>query len=183
MITLLRNQSTLVRSGTIALDEFLEKVMAKTSHQGKFRILAVGSGTGGTGRYIVPHFQKLGVPFKYIFPDLSPSLVSAAKRTFKDCPEMTFATLDIEKEPPADWVASFHVATMTNCIHATHDQMVSLTSLRADIAKGPCQCCKPIADMSFSVTPLGVVYPPKYDRVHNSFRIVSIKISFNDPIC
>ena len=43
---------------------------------------------------------------------------------------MTFATLDIEKEPPADWVASFHVAISTNCIYATHDLTVSLRSLR-----------------------------------------------------
>ena len=120
----------LVRSGTIALGEFLEKAMAKPSRQGKFRILEVGGGTGGTTKYIVPHLQKLGVPFEYVFTDLSPSLVSAAKRIFKDCPEMTFATLDIEKEPPADWVASFHVAISTNCIHATHDLTVSLTSLR-----------------------------------------------------
>ena len=120
----------LVRSGTIALGEFLEKAMAKPSRQGKFRILEVGGGTGGTTKYIVPHLQKLGVPFEYVFTDLSPSLVSAAKRIFKDCPEMTFATLDIEKEPRADWVASFHVAISTNCIHATRDLTVSLTSLR-----------------------------------------------------
>ena len=120
----------LVRSGTIALGEFLEKAIVKPSRQGKFRILEVGAGTGGTTKYIVPHLQKLGVPFEYVFTDLSPSLVSAAKRIFKDCPEMTFATHDIEKEPPADWVASFHVAISTNCIHATHDLTVSLTSLR-----------------------------------------------------
>ncbi len=120
----------LVRSGTIALGEFLGKAMANPSRQGKFRILEVGGGTGGTTKYIIPHLQKLGVPFEYVFTDLSPSLVSAAKRIFKDCPEMSFATLDIEKEPPADWVGSFHVALSTNCIHATHDLTVSLTSLR-----------------------------------------------------
>ena len=129
-IRLLRNLSNLVRSGKIASDEFLEKVMAQTSHQGKFRILEVGGGTGSTTKYIVPHLQKLEVPFEYVFTDLLPSLVSAAKRTFKDCPETAFATLDIEKGPPADWGASFHVATVTNCIHATHDLTVSLTSLR-----------------------------------------------------
>ena len=120
----------LVRSGTIALGEFLGKAMADSSGQGKFRILEVGGGTGGTTKYIIPHLQKLGVPFEYVFTDLSPSLVSAAKRIFKDCPEMTFATLDIEKEPPADWFGSFHIVISTNCIHATHDLTVSLTWLR-----------------------------------------------------
>lgn len=120
----------LVRAGTIALGEFLEKAMANPNRAGKFRLLEVGAGTGGTTKHLVRHLQKLGVPFEYVFTDVSPSLVAAAKRTFKDCPEMTFRTLDIEKEPPVDWVRSFHTAISTNCIHATHDLTVSLTSLR-----------------------------------------------------
>ena len=33
--------------------------------------------------------------------------------------------------------------------------------------------------MSFPATASGVVYPPKCDRVHDSLKIVSIKIPFN----
>ena len=126
----------LVRSGTIALGEFLEKAMTANNNNnptpqagGKFRLLEVGAGTGGTTKYIVRHLQKLGIPFEYVFTDLSSSLVAAAKRTFKDCPEMTFTTLDIEKDPPPEWLGSFHFAISTNCIHATRDLTVSLTSL------------------------------------------------------
>lgn len=119
----------LVRSGTVALGEFLEKAMANPDKPGKFRILEVGAGTGDTTKYIVRHLQKLGIPFEYVFTDLSASLVTAAKRTFKDCPEMEFATLDIEKDPQASWVGSFHVVISTNCIHATRNLIVSLTSL------------------------------------------------------
>ncbi|TVY71493.1 Methylphloroacetophenone synthase, partial [Lachnellula suecica] len=120
----------LVRSGTIALGEFLEKAMAKPDCAGKFRILEVGAGTGGTTKYIVRHLQKLGVPFEYVFTDLSSSLVAAAKRTFKDCPEISYSVLDIEKAPPAHWLNSFHVVISTNCIHATKNLTTSLTSLR-----------------------------------------------------
>lgn len=120
----------LVRSGTLALGEFLEKAMENPDKPGVFRILEVGAGTGGTTKYIVRHLQKLGIPFEYVFTDLSPSLVAAAKRTFKDCPEMEFATLDIEKEPQASWVGSFHFIISTNCVHATRNLTVSLTSLR-----------------------------------------------------
>jgi malonyl CoA-acyl carrier protein transacylase/SAM-dependent methyltransferase len=120
----------LVRSGTIALGEFLEKAMANPDRPGAFRILEVGAGTGGTTKYIVRHLQNLGIPFEYVFTDLSPSLVTAAKRTFKDCPEMEFATLDVEKEPPASWINSFHIVISTNCIHATRNLTTSLTSLR-----------------------------------------------------
>ncbi|KAH8690675.1 putative polyketide synthase [Talaromyces proteolyticus] len=120
----------LVRSGTLALGEFLEKAMDKPNKPGVFRILEVGAGTGGTTKYIVRHLQKLGIPFEYVFTDLSPSLVAAAKRTFKDCPEMEFTTLDIEKEPQGSWVGSFHFIISTNCIHATRNLTISLTSLR-----------------------------------------------------
>jgi SAM-dependent methyltransferase/acyl carrier protein len=120
----------LVRSGTLALGEFLEKAMANPDKPGVFRILEVGAGTGGTTKYIVRHLQKLGIPFEYVFTDLSPSLVAAAKRTFKDCSEMEFATLDIEKEPQASWIGSFHFIISTNCVHATRNLTVSLTSLR-----------------------------------------------------
>lgn len=120
----------LVRSGTVALGEYLKKAMENTDKPGVFRILEVGAGTGGTTKYIVRYLQKLGIPFEYVFTDLSPSLVAAAKRAFKDCPEMEFATLDIEKEPPASWVGSFHFIISTNCVHATRNLTVSLTSLR-----------------------------------------------------
>lgn len=123
----------LVRSGTIALGEFLEKTIVSASDNNKagpFRILEVGAGTGGTTKYMVRHLQKLGIPFEYVFTDLSSSLVAAAKRNFKDYPEMQFVTLDIEQEPPESWVGHFHFIISTNCVHATRDLTVSLASLR-----------------------------------------------------
>lgn len=123
----------LVRSGTIALGEFLEKAIVSAADKNKagpFRILEVGAGTGGTTKYMVRHLQKLGIPFEYVFTDLSSSLVTTAKRNFKDCPEMQFMTLDIEQEPEDSWVGYFHFIISTNCVHATRDLTVSLTSLR-----------------------------------------------------
>ncbi|KAI7974565.1 hypothetical protein EIK77_008745 [Talaromyces pinophilus] len=123
----------LVRAGTIALGEFLEKAIvsaADTNQPGPIRILEVGAGTGGTTKYMVRHLQKLGIPFEYVFTDLSSSLVAAAKRNFKDYPQMQFMTLDIEQEPPNSWVGYFHFIISTNCVHATRDLTVSLTSLR-----------------------------------------------------
>lgn len=104
----------LMRSGALALGEYLEKLVANPDRPGKFHILEVGAGTGGTTKYIVRHLQKLGVPFEYIFTDLSASLVAQAKWTFRDCPEMECRTLDIEKEPQASWVNSFHVIISTS---------------------------------------------------------------------
>ncbi|KAG5951531.1 Type I Iterative PKS [Claviceps sorghi] len=120
----------LLRSGSLAVGEFLEKAMASPDAPGRFRILEVGAGTGGTTKHLVRRLQTLGIPFEYVFTDLSPSLVSAARRIFRDCAEMEFATLDIEKDPPASWLGSFHFIVSTNCIHATRNLAVSLTSLR-----------------------------------------------------
>ena len=52
----------LVRSGTIAMGEFLEKAMANPNRQGKFRILEVGGGTGGTTKYIIPTSRNSACP-------------------------------------------------------------------------------------------------------------------------
>ena len=98
-----------------------------------FRILEIGAGTGGTTRYIVDFLQKQGIQFEYHFTDLSGSLVQKAKRSFKTLvPDgaMTFGVLDIEQEPPAQFLEAFHVVISTNCIHATRDLARSLTNVR-----------------------------------------------------
>ncbi|KAG6007492.1 Type I Iterative PKS [Claviceps maximensis] len=120
----------MLRSGSLALGEFLGKAMTDADKPGKFRILEVGAGTGGTTKYLVRHLQRLGIPFEYVFTDLSPTLTSAGKRIFQDCPEMEFVTYDVENEPPASWLRSFHFIVSTNCIHATRNLTSSLTSLR-----------------------------------------------------
>ncbi|KAL9080228.1 MAG: hypothetical protein Q9157_000950 [Trypethelium eluteriae] len=120
----------LVRSATLALGEFLARALSRPKTPGKFSILEVGAGTGGTTKYIVEHLQKLGIPFRYVFTDLSASLVAQAKRTFKNVPNMEFSVLDIETEPKPSWLNSFHVIISTNCIHATRNLTRSLTMLR-----------------------------------------------------
>ena len=120
----------LVRSGTLTLGDFLGKLLSSYDGSGEFRILEVGAGTGGTTKYIVEHLQELGIPFRYVFTDLSPSLVNQAKRTFKRSPVMDFSVFDVEKEPDPSMLNSFHVIISTNCIHATRNLTHSLSTLR-----------------------------------------------------
>ncbi|KAL4733255.1 S-adenosyl-L-methionine-dependent methyltransferase [Aspergillus similis] len=120
----------LVRTGTLVLGEYLSTLFAQPSGPGKFRILEIGAGTGGTTKYIVDHLQRHNIPFEYIFTDLSSSLVATAKRTFKHVPGIEFRVLDIEKEPQAKDLSSFHVIISTNCIHATQNLTHSLTNIR-----------------------------------------------------
>lgn len=120
----------LFRTPTLILGDFLLKAFTNATGSGKFRILEVGAGTGGTTKYIVKHLQSHGIPFEYTFTDISSSLVSSARKTFNDVEEMKFELLDIEKPPSANYQGTYHVIIATNCVHATRNLGVSLRHLR-----------------------------------------------------
>nr|APX43976.1 polyketide synthase [Pestalotiopsis microspora] len=121
----------LMRTPTLVLGEFLEKALAhQATGRGKFRILEIGAGTGGTTRYIVKHLQSLGIEFEYTFTDLGASLVNAAARQFKGNPEMSFEVLNVEQPPKPEYEGAFHCIIATNCIHATRNLDVSLGNIR-----------------------------------------------------
>jgi malonyl CoA-acyl carrier protein transacylase/acyl carrier protein/SAM-dependent methyltransferase len=119
----------LLRTPTILLGDFLESAFNNSTGSGKFRILEIGAGTGGTTRHLVKYLQSHGIPFEYTFTDISSSLVGAAKKTFKGIEEMSFEVLDIEKPPSQDYLNAFHVIIATNCIHATRNLNQSLGTL------------------------------------------------------
>ncbi|KAF2644665.1 BcPKS19, polyketide synthase [Massarina eburnea CBS 473.64] len=120
----------LLRTSALLLGNFLLKALSNSTGEGKFRILEVGAGTGGTTRYIVKHLQDHGIPFEYVFTDISSSLVSAAKKQFKGVDNMSFEVLDIEKPVMAEYEGAFHCIIATNCIYATRNLETSLTHLR-----------------------------------------------------
>lgn len=133
----------LFRAPGWVLGDFVERALtAKSSAStgngsgGKFRILEVGAGTGGTTKVVVERLRSLGVPFEYVFTDISASLVStAAKRAeFADLAgdgKMCFKVLDIEQPPKPEDVAAYHIVLASNAIHATSDLGTSLRHLRA----------------------------------------------------
>lgn len=121
----------LLRTPTLLLGDFLLKAFTNAAGGGKFRILEVGAGTGGTTRYITSHLRNHGIPFEYVFTDISASLVAAAKKRFKGIDEgMTFEVLDIEKPVSVEREGAFHCIIATNCIHATRNLEASLSHLR-----------------------------------------------------
>ncbi|KAI8631474.1 S-adenosyl-L-methionine-dependent methyltransferase [Xylariaceae sp. FL1651] len=120
----------LLRAPTILLGNFLVKALSKATGKGKFRILEVGAGTGGTTRHIVDRLQKEGIEFEYVFTDISTALVAAAKRQFKKVDGMSYDRLDIEKPPKPEYEGAFHCIISTNCIHATKNLDRTLLHLR-----------------------------------------------------
>ncbi|TPX07302.1 uncharacterized protein E0L32_010799 [Thyridium curvatum] len=133
----------LFRAPGWVLGDFVERALtAKSSAStgdgsgGKFRILEVGAGTGGTTKVVVERLRSLGVPFEYVFTDISTSLVgTAAKRAeFADLAgdgKMCFKVLDIEQPPKPEDVAAYYIVLASNAIHATRDLGTSLGHLRA----------------------------------------------------
>lgn len=121
----------LFRTPTLVLGDFLTKAFTMATGSGKFKILEVGAGTGGTTRYLLSHLKSHGIPFEYVFTDVSSSLVAAARQQFRDAEDMSFEVLDIEQKPKPEHEAAFHCVIATNTIHATRDLDQSLRNLRA----------------------------------------------------
>lgn len=119
----------LLRTPTLLLGDFLKTAFSNSNGGGKFRILEIGAGTGGTTKHIIEYLRSHGIPFEYVFTDISTSLVSAAKKKFKDAKEMSFEVLDIEKAPKREHENAFHMIIATNCIHATRSLSQSLATL------------------------------------------------------
>lgn len=123
-------------TATQLLGNFLSQCFKDSLQQSKsvtskepFRILEIGAGTGGTTRYIVDHLVKHCIPFEYYFTDISGSLLQKAKITFKDVGSMKFELLNIEVDPPHEYIGAFHAIISTNCIHATRNLPRSLANL------------------------------------------------------
>lgn len=118
--------SPLLRTPTLVLGNFLASAISKANGKGKFRLLEIGAGTGGTTRYIVNLLQTLGVDYEYFYTDISQSLVNTAAKKMKDSPGLKFEVLDIEKPPEDRMRGAFHFVIATNCVHATRDLETSL---------------------------------------------------------
>ncbi|KZL81165.1 polyketide synthase [Colletotrichum incanum] len=101
-----------------------------------FNILELGSGTGGTTKWLAPLLERQhrmhGTRFTYTFTDLGSSFVAQAARTFAQYADfMTFMTLDIDESmPPPSLVGSQHVVIAVNVVHATVNITKSLRNLR-----------------------------------------------------
>ncbi|RYP50273.1 hypothetical protein DL768_004175 [Monosporascus sp. mg162] len=94
-----------------------------------FRIIEIGAGTGSTTKWVVNRLVQLGIPIEYTFTDISSSFVSAGKRKFSRYDCMKYATLNIEKEPPAEYLGQYDIVLAANCLHATSNLSSSLKNV------------------------------------------------------
>jgi len=82
---------------------------------------------------------EAGIPFRYVFTDISVSFFAAAKNRYKNLPAgcvVEYLVLDIEKAPPGHLRGVFDAVISTNCIHATKDLVVSCSNARGLLRPG-----------------------------------------------
>lgn len=87
----------------------------------RLRILEVGAGSGGTTRAILDALGNR--PVDYVFTDISPVFVSAARERLADVAGLTFAPFDASSSPESQGFlcGSFDIVVAANVIHATPD--------------------------------------------------------------
>ena len=97
------------------------------------RVLEVGAGTGGTTTAVLAALAPYGDAVEYVFSDLSPAFVRAARARYAaDYPFVRFTALDIEAEAAAGHTAEggYDVVLGTNVLHATARLSRTLTHVK-----------------------------------------------------
>ncbi|GKZ39195.1 hypothetical protein AbraIFM66950_012064 [Aspergillus brasiliensis] len=123
-------------TGTKLLCNFLLSSLGERTQPVK--ILEIGAGTGGTTADVVHCLTSNNIPFEYSFTDLSPSLIAAARKKFKWCPNMEFFVLDIEQEPAL--ANQYDLVISTNCIHATSNLTTTTRNIHKLLKEGGVLC-------------------------------------------
>ncbi|MEU1339855.1 thioesterase domain-containing protein [Streptomyces sp. NPDC005827] len=93
------------------------------------RVVELGAGIGATTSTLLPMLADTGVEVRYVFSDIAPVFLKAARERFADIPFVEFELIDINdgngsSTPPADVVLS------TNVLHNALDTGATLALLR-----------------------------------------------------
>ncbi|KAF1964890.1 hypothetical protein BU23DRAFT_604520 [Bimuria novae-zelandiae CBS 107.79] len=120
------------KAATAYLSKLLMDVCRRFRGNRKIRILELGAGTGGTTNFLAQQLEKSGTGGKvqYTFSDISGSLVAAARKRFGGYSFVDYATINIEKDPAAQYLSKYDVIISTNCIHATASLVRSCTNIK-----------------------------------------------------
>ncbi|KAL3426344.1 Iterative polyketide synthase CazM 11 [Phlyctema vagabunda] len=124
-------ESPINRAFLKQMEGFIKGLITRLPTHGPIKILEMGAGTGGTTAGMAPLLASLDVEVEYTFTDLSPSLVAAARRRFKEYPFMKFMVHDIEMPASTELFHSQHIVIANNCVHATHDLAISTKSIHS----------------------------------------------------
>lgn len=100
------------------------------------RVMEVGAGTGSLTRDILEILPADSC--EYLFTDIGPAFVAAAKKQFADHACLEYQTFDVERAPQQQGISphGYDLIVATNVLHATADLGQTLANLRSCLAPG-----------------------------------------------
>ncbi|MEU3252301.1 SDR family NAD(P)-dependent oxidoreductase [Streptomyces sp. NPDC006997] len=101
------------------------------------RLLEIGGGTGGTTRRLLEALAEHGDAVRYLFTDVSPAFLPAARARFADtAAEFTTAVLDLDRDPVEQGFTPHgaDIVVAANSVHATRHLGESLGRVRSLLA-------------------------------------------------
>ncbi|MFJ9634690.1 thioesterase domain-containing protein [Streptomyces sp. NPDC101175] len=115
------------------LSEAVVHYLRNRAGSGPARILELGAGIGASTDDLLPRLAATGIELRYVFSDISPVFLEAARERFAAYPFVEYELIDINRRsgpaaPPVDVVLS------ANVLHNAHDVGATLAHLRRMIA-------------------------------------------------
>jgi len=128
-------------AGPRVMNQLVQSTVIETAKQSPknrpLRILEIGAGTGGTTAQLLPQLSALGLLITYLFTDISPRFISAAKDRFRDFSFVDYALLNIENSSQSQGLADeFDIVIAANVLHATADLQITLSNINTLLAPG-----------------------------------------------
>ncbi|OOQ86839.1 polyketide synthase [Penicillium brasilianum] len=125
------SNAPMFKSATMHLAQYLKNLLRQVNSPRPIKILEIGAGTGGTTDYLLKQLSSVaGLRFEYTFTDISPSLVTLARKRFKTFNFIHYQTLDIEKGPASEMLGQYDIIVSSNCIHATRSLSTSCSNIQ-----------------------------------------------------
>jgi SAM-dependent methyltransferase len=112
----------------------LQQILKRLPGERPLRVLELGAGTGATTAQLLPLF--LSEKTEYVFTDVSPLFLAAAREKFAGHAHLQFRVLDLDNPPGPQGFADhlFDIVLAANVVHATRDVRQSLTHMRRLLA-------------------------------------------------
>lgn len=133
LIKLYQDSPIMQVTNTLVKEAVLSALERLPQGQG-LRILEIGSGTGSTTNYLLPHL--FAHQTEYLFTDIGAFFIAKAQERFKYYPFVSYQVLDIEKDPQSQGFESSHfdLIVAVNVLHATSDLRQTLQHVKQLLA-------------------------------------------------
>lgn len=112
------------------LAEAVAKAADEGVRDGRFEVMEIGAGTGGTSARVIDRLPADNVG--YLYTDIGATFVAKAEARFGHDPRMAFATFDLEREIESQGLDAgrYDLIIAANVVHATADLRTSLARIR-----------------------------------------------------